>query len=71
MTYFIGAYKRKKTLVIQMTTNKDCLSCELIAYFGERENSKANMNRNKNILLSELKKEMPHKYGDFNKIVVE
>jgi hypothetical protein len=68
--YFIGIYRDKKTIVLQATTNKDCLSCELIEYFGAKQTTKENLKRNKNILFQEFKKQYPY-FKDCTKIRIE
>lgn len=50
--YFIGLYKKSETtLVLQATTNKDCLSCELWKYYGERLTTKDDLKSQKGKLL--------------------
>lgn len=38
--YHIGFYKKGKTLVMQVVSDKDCLSPELFQYLGERRTTK-------------------------------
>ena len=68
--YHIGAYRRKKTIVIQATTNKDCLSCELVEYFGERQTTKRHLREYKQSLFDALKKEIPY-FKECTKIIIE
>ena len=67
--YHIGVLKRKSTIVVQASTNVDCLSCEIRDYYGIRITTKANLKANKLALLSELKHD-PY-YKDCDCIVIE
>jgi hypothetical protein len=48
--------KSTKTVVLQVRTNVDYLSCELWKYFGEHLNTKKELKKNKDLLLSEINK---------------
>lgn len=39
--YHVGLLAKGKTAVLQYRKDKDCLSCEILAYFGRRETTKA------------------------------
>ena len=60
---YIKRGKRGNTAVIQIKEDKDCLSCELVEYYGERSDDKAaikkRFNENKKSLLEELKINWP------------
>lgn len=68
--YHIGAYRRNKTVVIQATTNKDCLSCELVEYFGTRQTTKRHLKEYKAGLLAAIREEIPY-FKNCERIVIE
>jgi len=68
--YHVGAYRRKKTLVIQATTSKDALNCELVEYFGTRQTTKKHLREYKGSLLTALKNSIPY-FRECTKIVIE
>jgi hypothetical protein len=39
-TYHVGLLQVGNTAVFQFREDKDCLSCEILDYFGEREQTK-------------------------------
>lgn len=55
-TYHIGllANNTDKCYLLQVVTNKDCLSCGIIKYFGKRLTTKKQLNQNRAQLLKEF-----------------
>jgi hypothetical protein len=60
--YYLGIYKRGKTIVLQATTNKDCLNCEIIEYFGTIDTTKKLLIEKVNLYKREFILELRRKY---------
>jgi hypothetical protein len=68
--YHVGAYKRHNTVVIQVVKDKDCLSCELVEYFGERQTTKRHLREYKASFLAAIREEIPY-FKNCTKIVIQ
>jgi len=71
MQYHIGLAKRGRTLVIQATPNRDCLSCELYDYMGEHVTTKRELRHNRYAILAHMKSIDPRMYGSLEYAAVE
>ena len=72
--YHIGLYsKNKNTVVLQASTNIDCLSCELLDYFDYRLTTKKHLHKNRYLLLEFLKTDPKYakKYQKYKYIITE
>jgi|WetSurSiteA1Bulk_404760.scaffolds.fasta_scaffold300950_2 hypothetical protein len=68
--YYLGLYKRNKTMVLQCVENIDCLSCEIVEYLGLRYTTKKQLKSGKTILFDAFKKEYPY-LKDCTKLIIE
>lgn len=75
MIYHIGIYQRNHTLIIQASTNVDCLSCEILAYMGTTTATKKELRANckdekkRNDFLAIFNRRYPNR--NFKSIIVE
>ncbi len=55
--YYVGFFADKKTVIIQLRQNIDCLNCEIFSYYGQRITTKEKIKQHKKELLKEINKE--------------
>lgn len=71
--YYVGISlsKDKKKMYVQMTTNRDCLSCELYDFFDNWYITKKETKRCKHDLLKILQRDRPILYANVKTITFE